>query len=357
METEKRKKFIINVTYTLFLLIIVYILLKYGLTMLMPFVMGFFVAYMLQCPISVLSRVLGIRKKAVAIIVVTGFYGIIGVLLVFLGSKAVSGLQSLFRNLPQIYTVHIEPMITGIFSQLEVFAFQTDRSLFTLISELDTQFVQSAGKQVSDLSIRTMSTVSGVAAALPGAFIRLVLMIIATFFIAADYEKLTGFCLNQLSENAKAIFLQIKEYVIGTLFVCIRSYALIITITFTELFLGLTLLGIEYAALIAGVIAIFDILPVLGTGGIMIPWAIIAALLGKYSLALGLVLLYVAITVIRNIIEPKIVGSQLNLHPVVTLASMFAGVQLFGVIGLFGFPIVLSLLRYLNDNGTIHILK
>ena len=89
----------------------------------------------------------------------------------------------------------------------------------------------------------------------------------------------------------------------------------------------------------------------------MIPWAVLTLLQGKLKLGLGLLVVYAAITIIRNIIEPKIVGGRLGLHPVVTLASMFLGAQLFGVIGLFGFPIGLSLLRYLNDNGSIHILK
>ena len=109
--------------------------------------------------------------------------------------------------------------------------------------------------------------------------------------------------------------------------------------------------------LIALLISVFDILPVLGTGGIMIPWVVIDVILGNYSLALGLLVLYLIITVIRNIIEPKIVGKQIGLHPVITLASMFVGVQLLGVWGLFGFPIGLSLLRHLNDTGTVKIFR
>ena len=89
----------------------------------------------------------------------------------------------------------------------------------------------------------------------------------------------------------------------------------------------------------------------------MIPWVVLCVLRGEYSLALGLLIVYVVITVIRNIIEPKIVGAQIGLHPVVTLASMFLGAQLFGVIGLFGFPIGLSLLRHLNEKGIIKIFK
>ena len=129
------------------------------------------------------------------------------------------------------------------------------------------------------------------------------------------------------------------------------------SITFVELSVGLKMIGLKHAVMIAFIISVFDILPVLGTGGIMIPWAIAAAVAGRYTLAIELAVIYLVITVIRNIIEPKIVGSQLGLHPVVTLASMFVGVQLIGVAGLFGFPILLSLLRYLNKNGTVNLFK
>ena len=131
--------------------------------------------------------------------------------------------------------------------------------------------------------------------------------------------------------------MQIKEYIIGTLFVCIRSYAIIMSITFVELSIGFTIIGLEYALPIAFGIAIFDILPFWETGGIMLPWAVITAIRGDIPLALSLLAVYVVVTIIRNIIEPKIVGAQLGLHPVVTLVSMFVGTQLFGVLGLFDF--------------------
>ena len=89
----------------------------------------------------------------------------------------------------------------------------------------------------------------------------------------------------------------------------------------------------------------------------MIPWMIIAAIQGNYPMAAGLLIVYLTVTVIRNIIEPKIVGSQIGLHPVVTLISMFVGAQLFGVIGLFGLPITLSLLSHLNNTGIIKLFK
>ena len=171
------------------------------------------------------------------------------------------------------------------------------------------------------------------------------------------FTSLSCQALRQFDQKTMNIILQIKEYVAGTLFVCIRSYALIMSITFLELALGLTVIGVDRSLLIAFLISVFDVLPVLGTGGIMIPWTILTALQGNYPLSAGLLTVYLIITVIRNIIEPKIVGSQIGLHPVVTLSSMFVGAQLFGVLGLFGFPIGLSLLRHLNDNGTLRVYK
>jgi len=96
---------------------------------------------------------------------------------------------------------------------------------------------------------------------------------------------------------------------------------------------------------------------VLGTGGIMIPVVDHHLFQGNYQTGLSLLFVYLVITVVRNILEPKIVGKQLGLHPVVTLMCMFIGANLFGVIGLFGFPITLSLLRHLNDTGTIQLFK
>ena len=281
------------------------------------------------------------------------FYSTIGFLIFLLGVKALSAAKELTANLPGIYAYYVEPALISLFDSFEQSIFRVDNTLLAAFMELETQFVQSAGQMVSGLSMDAMGHISGIASSLPGLFIEILLMIISTFFIALDYHRLTGFCLMQLDGKAKDVFFQIKEYVVGTLLVCIRSYALIMTITFVELAVGLSVIGVKNSVLIA----LFDILPVLGTGGIMIPWTILTALQGDYPLALGLLLVYLFVTVVRNILEPKIVGSQIGVHPVVTLAGMFVGAQLFGVLGLFGFPIGISLLRHLNEKGAIKLFK
>lgn len=124
----------------------------------------------------------------------------------------------------------------------------------------------------------------------------------------------------------------------------IRSYALIMLLTFTELSILFSLFGIGNSVLKAAIIALLDILPILGTGAVMIPWAIISFVLGSTTLGLKLLAIYIIVTVVRNYVEPKIVGAQLGLHPIITLVSMFIDLRLFGFWGLFGLPVGISFL-------------
>lgn len=358
MSTEKKKKFIVDVTYLALVLALGYLALKYALPLLMPFVLAFVIAYVLRRPIRFLSRVVHVPKGLVAVLLVVLTYGVIGLLLALAGIRITATITSLVQQIPSFYYSHILPALTELFTWLEELLAKLDPSLMSALQELQTQLIDMLWQLVSSFSgllLGGVSLATSLATSLPVFLIRMLLMVISTFFITIDYEKIVRFCLGCLRGNTRRVVLQIKAYVVGTLFVCIRSYALIMCITFVELSIGLSIIGIERAMLVALLIAIFDILPVLGTGGIMIPWVILSALGGDLPQALALLVLYVIITVIRNIIEPRIVGAQIGLHPVLTLMSMFVGNHLFGIVGLFGLPILLSLLRYLNDNGTISL--
>lgn len=357
MNLDKKRSFIINVLYFGLMVVIVFVLLKYAVPLLAPFLIGFAIAYLLKRPIRFVSTRLKANRKLVAILMVLVFYCTIGLLIVLLSIKAFTAAGDFLQRLPSFYTFRVEPVLMNIFDGIEQSVLSMDEALVASLENLWGEFVNSLGQIVSSLSGRAITALSSMAGSLPGLFVKLLMMIISTFFIALDYDRIASFFVRQLSENGRTIFWEIKDYVTGTLFVCIRSYAIIMSITFVELSIGLSIIGIENAVMIALLIAVFDILPVLGTGGIMIPWAVITAVQGEYKLAIALFAVYIVVTIIRNIIEPKIVGSQLGLHPVATLASLFVGAQLFGAVGLFGFPIGLSLLRYLSEQGTLKIFK
>lgn len=356
-DTEQKRSFIINFVYYLIIVAIALVLLKYILPLLWPVVIAFIIAYGLQRPINFVYRKLHIKKKFCGLFLALLFFATIGSLISLVGIEAVTGMQKLVQNLPDFYDRTVEPVMLELFSRIENAAVWNNPQVYDLIVSVEEQFLRSLGELVTNISSGAVGLISGLASSLPMMFIKLVLLIISTVFVSMDYDKLVSFCMNQLNDKTRDLVYEVKRYVVGTLFVCIRSYALIMSITFVELSIGLTVIDIDHAVLIAFCIAVFDILPVLGTGGIMIPWAVINVVVGNYSLALSLFIVYIIITIVRNILEPKIVGSQLGLHPVVTLASLFAGAQLLGVIGLFGFPIFLSLLRHLNDEGIIHVFK
>lgn len=353
----KRKKFIVNVIYGILIILIVYVALKYALGLVSPFLFAFVFAYLLMKPTRYLSSKLKLPYKPIALMLVLLFYCTIGVLISLLGVKLVSTVTAVISQIPIIYETQLEPFLNATFNGIEQALLRMDPSLVGALNERFDEFVELLGNNVTNISLSIVGTLSNFTLALPGFLIKVLLMIISTFFIAMDYDALSRFVLRQFSDKGREVILSIKRYIVGTLFVVIRSYALIMSITFVELSIGLTVIGIPNSVLIALLISVFDILPVLGTGGIMVPWTIVTFFQGNYQTALGLLVVYVIITVVRNILEPKIVGSQLGLHPVVTLMCIFIGANLFGVIGLFGFPIALSLLRHLNDTGIIKLFK
>ena len=357
MSTEKKRKFIIDFVYLALILALSYLLLRYALPLLMPFVIAFLIAYLLRRPIRFLSRKLRLPNSLIAVLLVVLVYGGAGLILVLFGLRIAASVGDLVGRIPTLYTSYVVPTLSAGSVWLEDLLAGIDPSVLSALEEIRNQLIRMLGQLVSSLSVWVTGWVSSVATALPGTLIRLLLMVISTFFIAIDYDRIVRFFFQLLGGHTRQILLQIKNYVVGTLFVCLRSYLIIMCITFLELSIGLRIIGVERSSLVALLIAIFDILPVLGTGGIMIPWGIICLILGKWVLGFGLLVLYVIITVVRNIIEPKIVGYQVGLHPVVTLLCMLTGLQFFGLLGLFGFPITLSLLKNLNDRGLIHIFK
>ena len=357
MNIETQKRFLIRIGFWAVVILLVILCLKYVLPFLLPFVVAFLIAALLNKPIMLLAEKLNGKRVVPAILMTLLFYVAAAALFSLLGLRVFMFVWETVRALPQLYRNTLEPALETMFSSLEVYLDELDPAVVTALTDNMNSALGSLGSFVTNASVRIISYISGVAAAVPGSFLNVIITIIVTFFLAIDYPKVTGFILRQLPEKADFYIGEVRDYVGGTLLKCLASYALILCITFLEISVGLTVLRVPNAILIALCIAVFDILPVLGTGGIMIPWGIISLIMGKWVLGLGLLVLYVIITVIRNIIEPKIVGHQVGLHPVVTLLSMLAGLQLFGIIGLFGFPITLSLLKNLNDRGVIHILK
>ena len=123
-------------------------------------------------------------------------------------------------------------------------------------------------------------------------------------------------------------------------------------VTFFELWLGFVLLDIPYKLGLAFGIAVFDLMPILGVGGILLPWGAIALIMGKFKIGIGVILLYIVICAVRHTLEPRIVGKQIGLHPLATLVAMIVGLNMAGLMGMMLLPISLVAIMKLRE-GTV----
>ena len=358
MTTEKKRDFLINLAYAFVIIFLVYFFLKYAINWIMPFVIAFIAAAILYPLIKLLSKKLKLQKhqRPVAAVITALFFCTVGVLTGFIISKIVVAVSGFIVSLPEYFTKTVLPNLETAYEKIRTL-------LAGLHIEIDTgskTFFDSLGSSVSNLVSGIVPSLSFITS-IPGMIVSIIIMIISTFFMAMDFEKITSFCLAQLPRKTADFILELRDYTVKILFKYIRSYALILSITFGELLIGFAVMhfitGQKNIFLLALLIAIFDILPIVGTGTILIPWAVISLITGDYVKALCLIIIYVVITVVRQFIEPKIVGEQVGLHPLVTLIAMIVGTRLFGAVGLFGVPIILAIINDLNDHGKIHVFK
>jgi sporulation integral membrane protein YtvI len=271
-------------------------------------------------------------------------YGVIGLLVGILAVKGVSGISSLVKWLPQFYELKLLPLVTLGYEWAVETIEHLDPTMVSALKMVAESLISALKNLVSLLSGLAVNLVSGVATGIPSLILSLLAMIFSTIFLVVDYERIVAFTSENVPLSVKNILVKIRVYLTDTLFVVIRSYVLIMLLTFTELSILFTVFGIEYPVVKAALIAVLDIMPVLGTGGIMIPWAVISLVLGYTRLGIELFIIYGIVTVVRNYVEPKIVGTQLGLHPIITLVSMFIGLRIFGFWGLFGLPVGISFL-------------
>ena len=338
MNTEKKRDFLINLAYWLAVAAAVYLAMEHLLPISVPVLFGGLIAWL----VIRLCEKLRCRHKLLRITLALLIYGVLGLLVTLAVIKSVSGITGIIQWLPRLYENKLQPLVTMAY---DWFAYRIQRLNPALLSALEMlleSILSGLKNLISSLSGFAVNLVSGVATGIPNLILSLLAMVFTTVFIVGDYERIATFAATNIPDSLKKLLNNIRLYLTDTLFVVIRSYVLIMLLTFGELSILFSLFGIEHPVLKAAVIALLDILPILGTGGIMIPWAVTSLVLGYTKLGLELFAIYGIVTVIRNYVEPRIVGTQLGLHPIITLVSMFIGLRLFGFWGMFGLPVGIS---------------
>ena len=285
------------------------------------------------------------------------FFVLVAGLATALGARAVTGVMDFVSRLPSVYTNDIEPALGVLANRIEELSEHLSPTAYELVTDVLSNLAASISQGVSSLSMKAVGWVSGFAAKLPSTLLSALICIIATIFMTADFSRLTGFVMRQIPARPRHVIQKAKETFVVVIFKYARSYGIIMCITFAEILIGLLLLRQKNAALIAVLVAVFDIFPIVGAGLILAPWAIITMLGGSIAKGLGLLALWIVVMVVRQFMEPRVVGHQVGLHPVLTLMAMFVGSKLFGGLGLLGLPIACAIIKSLDDTGVVHIIK
>lgn len=340
MNVQEKRDLLINIFFWTLVAGAVYLAFNYLLPISWPVIVGVLIAWL----VVRISGKLHCTNKPVRIALSLLVYGVIALVIVFLVTQGVSAVSGLIKWLPAVYENKIHPFVTTIYNWFAHTISLMDPALVGALEMVLEGGLSALKNMITSLSGGAVDLVSSIATGVPNLVLSLLAMIFTTIFLVGDYEIIAGFAADHTPVGVKRLLGKIWIYLRDTLFVVIRSYVLIMLLTFTELSILFSVFGIEHPIVKAAVIAVLDIMPVLGTGGIMIPWAITSLVLGYTGLGLQLFLIYAIVTVVRNYVEPKIVGTQLGLHPIITLVSMFVGLRIFGIWGLFGLPVGISFL-------------
>ena len=289
-------------------------------------------------------------------------------LLVLAGIFAVGEIESFanylsgeFTHLPQ----YIDDLENWLLNMVNHFPLSMRTSLYQSITEFFNKNL-SFGDQPSattganfDLSL-LLTPLTGVwstAKRIPSIMLAILVTIISCFFMTIGYTTIRDMLLGFFPIDTQHRIVAVKRSFFRALGKMVRAYCLIMLITFTEMMLGLNLLKMfgvyegGYIFVIALATAIVDIIPVLGTGAVLIPWAIVCLLLGDYGLGIGLLVMYGAISVLRQIIEPKLVAGQVGLPAIFTFMALFVGAKIFGVLGIIILPLTVIAFKLMHDEG------
>lgn len=353
MPENKHIKFFLIILYVILGVVGLWVLFKYALPWFAPFVLAFLFSRVIEYPVGFFEKKCRIPRPVSSLVFTLIFYTAIGTLLYFVTHSLVDWLVNLFDKLKSMDVSALVDSITKTFNSLiSSMPEEAQTFIYTNIEGWLSELVAVLQKLISPV----ISYTAKGAAFLPSVFIFIIATVASTYFLSADYPKLRKKLLDKLSSSRRAKLRRIRVKLSTTLFAYVRAVIVLISITFVELSIGLLILGVENAILLAGIIAIIDALPVLGTGWIIMPWAIFSIIAGNYGFGIGLVVIYIVVTIVRNLIEPKIVGEHIGLHPLATLTSIYIGLKFFGLIGMF-MPIVVALLKSFYDWGYLDFFK
>ena len=326
------------------------------LSLFAPFVAAWVAAALLNPLVRWFQRKVGWSRQVLTLLLLLLLLCLIGAGLALLVYAAGSELVSLAQN----WSGLLEPAQGALDRLEELFA-----RMWTLVPPQLTQLVQSSGDGMMEWLEETASVLiqeladytTNKAMGLPSFVVALVIFIMATFFLTADYPYLRTRAIQNMDEGLLRFLSQVKVTALGAFGGYLKAELLLSVGVFFILLAGFFITRQPYGLLLALVLAMMDFIPIIGAGTVMVPWAVIALITQDYPTAIEMMSIWGVIALFRRVMEPKFVGDQTGLSPILSLVSIYVGMKLAGVLGMILGPIVLLVLLNLAGMGMFRSLR
>lgn len=333
-----------NILYVVLLLLGLYVALKLSIFY-MPFLIAFIISLIIEPAIKFIMKKTKLTRRTssiiIFVIVSVVLIGSLAWIIITLFSESSSLLQGLNDYFDKIYI------------QFQNFISSMNFDKINLSDEVLTVIQNSTGDVLEAVSNWVRNLLTGlidIVTSLPSMAICIGITVVALYFICVD--KI--YIIDQIEHHVPKVWVKkIGSHMrdlIKTLGGYLKAEASLVLVSFVISLIGLYILefmnfNISYPLLMALFIGFVDALPILGSGSVMIPWAIISALNGDISLGIAIIVLLIIMSIVRQILEPKLVSKNIGVHPIFTLIAMYTGFKVIGVIGLLIGPIVLIIFK------------
>lgn len=329
----------------------VVVLVQYLLPALLPFLVGAVIAMLLRplaCSIRHTTRMKYAPSAVTAALI---FYGLALLLTVSLGFLIFAQAISLFTRLPELFTDSLIPAASAMWDRSAGWVAGLLPTAGVYMERLSQWTTVIVGEALSQLSQTLLHWAGSLVKGFPSAVFGCFLGVLSSVLLLVDYDGVAAALSSLLTTRLRLLVHRSKKFLIATGSNVIKAYFLLMLLTFVEVSAGLWLLGIEYWAVMGIVVAVVDVLPILGSGAVLIPWGVWQLVSGNPGQGIGILVLYGIVVVVRTIAEPKILGDRIGLPPLVTILSMYLGLRFMGVAGLVLVPMLVTLVVHLARHG------
>lgn len=312
---------------------------RYLLPLFLPFLLGAALAFAAEPMVHFFCSRLHVRRGMAAAIGVSLAFLLLALSVLFLCALVIRELSRLSGILPEVENT-VRNGMSALSAWLLGLARRAPEGIQSLLTQSVNSFFSGSSRLLDSAMDFLLQLASGILSQVPDRALGLATAIISSFMISAKLPRIRSFLRERIPLDKLQPLLDGIQNLKTAVFAWLRAQIKLSAITFTVTTAGLFLLRVHYAPLWALAVALVDAFPILGSGTVLIPWSLVSFLQGDTGRAFGLLGVYAAAVVLRSVLEPRLVGKQLGLDPLVTLMALYAGYKLFGILGMLFAPLL-----------------